>query len=238
MNELLKGIRAVVFDAGNTLTHPDWQRVTAQTEKHFALRCDETSLQRSICKVLREADGDVDFLRSLARKSIPANWHFRRVYGDLGLDEAQQAQLSSVLDALHAERHLWTALNEEAVPVLEELKRRELRLGVVSNSEDGRVAELLRTIDIFHFFDACIDSHLVEYAKPDSRIFLHAVNQLGVEPREAIYVGDSYTQDISGAREAGLRAVLYDPLDLQPQANTLRIHSLTELISSSMKQQY
>ncbi len=231
MSDLLKGITAVIFDVGNTLTCPDWQRITAQTEKRFALCPDETSLQHSLCKVLREADGDADFLRTLAQKGIAANWHFRRVYVDQGLDESQLAQLSDALDALHRERHLWTALNEEAIHVLEELKRRGLRLAVISNSEDGRVAELLRALDIFHRFDLCVDSHLVEYAKPDARIFLDTVHQLNVEPQQAIYVGDSYTQDILGASEAGLRAVLYDPLDLQPEANVLRIKTLQELVS-------
>jgi len=230
MSDLLKGIAAVIFDVGNTLTRPDWQRITAQTEKHFALCPDEASLQRSLCKVLREADANPDFLRTLAQKGITANWHFRRVYGDQGLDESQLAQLSDALNDLHRECHLWTAINEEAVPVLEELKRRGLRLAIVSNSEDGRVAELLQALDIFHRFDLCVDSHLVEYAKPDARIFLDTVRQLNVRPQQAVYVGDSYTQDILGAREAGLHAVLYDPLDLQPEADALRINSLRELV--------
>ncbi len=231
MSDLLKGIAAVIFDVGNTLTCPDWQRITAHTEKHFSLRPDEASLQRSLCKVLREADADADFLRTLAQKGIAANWHFRRVYGDQGLDEAQLAQLSDALDALHRERHLWTAINGEVMLVLEELKRRGLRLAVISNSEDGRVAELLQALDIFHHFDLCVDSHLVEYAKPDTRIFLDTVRQLNVEPPQAVYVGDSYTQDINGALKAGLRAVLYDPLNLQTEANTPRIRTLQELVS-------
>jgi len=229
---LLKNIRAVIFDVGNTLTRPDWQRITAQTEKHFALCPDETSLQRSICKVLREADADAGFLRTLAQKGIAANWHFRRVYVEQGLNETQLARLSDALDELHRERHLWATINEEAVPVLEKMKRRGLRLGVISNSEDGRVAELLRALDIFHFFDLCIDSHLVEYAKPDARIFLDTVRQLNIEPQQAVYVGDSYTQDFLGARAAGLRAVLYDPFELQTEADGLRIKTLQELVGS------
>jgi FMN phosphatase YigB (HAD superfamily) len=66
-----------------------------------------------------------------------------------GLDESQLAQLSDALDELHRERHLWTAINEEAVHVLDELKRRGLRLAVISNSEDGRVAELYRRSTFF-----------------------------------------------------------------------------------------
>ncbi|MFN2455462.1 MAG: HAD family hydrolase [Pyrinomonadaceae bacterium] len=233
MAGLLEHTHAVIFDVGNTLTRPDWRRIAEIADRDFALRCDETALHNSLCKILSEADGNEEFLRSLARKLIPANWHFRRVYTDLGLTESQLAHFSDALDAAHRERHLWTTLNDEAIPVLEELKRREMPLAVISNSEDGRVTELLHTIGIQHYFDLCIDSHLIEYAKPDPRIFLHAVKQLNVAPDEAVYVGDSYTQDITGAHDAGLRAILYDPLGLHTQSNNhffLRIRSLLELI--------
>ena len=81
----------------------------------------------------------------------------------------------------------------------------------------------MRLLGIDDYFDLCVDSLRVGYAKPDPRIFSEAVGRLEVEPAEAVYVGDSYAQDVAGARDAGLRGVLYDPHDLRPGPGVVRI---------------
>ena len=58
------------------------------------------------------------------------------------------------------------------------------------------------------FFDAVVYSSAAGSAKPDRRIFQHALDQLLVAPAEALHVGDSRTADYEGALAAGLTAVL------------------------------
>ena len=72
--------------------------------------------------------------------------------------------------------------------------------------------------------------YLVGLSKPDPAIFRHALERLGVEPREAVFVGDSYAHDALAARAAGLAAVLIDPLDLHPEAVCPRIRRLGDLL--------
>ena len=79
-------------------------------------------------------------------------------------------------------------------------------------------------------FDVIVDSHLVGFKKPDPAIFRHALELLGVEPDEAVFVGDSYVHDALAARAAGMRAVLLDPLDLHPGAACPRIRRLGDLL--------
>jgi FMN phosphatase YigB (HAD superfamily) len=78
---------------------------------------------------------------------------------------------------------------------------------VVSNS-DGRVEQALEAAGLRHLFDVVIDSTLAGVEKPDPRIFQAALEQLGVNPDEVIYVGDLYEIDVLGARAAGIEAVL------------------------------
>ena len=76
-----------------------------------------------------------------------------------------------------------------------------------------------------------VDSHLVGVAKPDPRIFDHALPHFdGIDPADIAYVGDSVTMDIEGAHAAGLHTILLDPYDDHPDADFERIHSLMELL--------
>lgn len=229
---LLENIRAVIFDVGNTLTTPDWERIHSISKRISDFEFQETELQTRISKILLAADNDPDFLKNLADKSVRTGWHFRQVYKDLGFDESRLEEFLIELDKTHLERHLWTRLDEGVFDVFQELKNRGYLLGAVSNSEDGRVEDLLRSVKLLPFLDVYLDSFLVGFTKPDVRIFLKAVEKLGVLPHEAAFVGDTYTQDIAGARNAGLNPILFDPLNLHQRADVVKIRSLKELINS------
>jgi putative hydrolase of the HAD superfamily len=84
-----------------------------------------------------------------------------------------------------------------------------VQVAVVSNS-DGRLAELLAEIGIADAFGAIVDSGVVGIAKPDPRIFAHALHALGAE-RPGVHVGDSWAADVEGAVGAGWRAIWYAP---------------------------
>lgn len=98
-------------------------------------------------------------------------------------------------------------LYEDVLPVLEELRRAELRLGLVSNGiRDLREFVVHHSLDV----DAVVGSRAHGYVKPHPTIFQAALQQLGVEPAEAVMVGDSLEEDVEGARALGMRAILMD----------------------------
>ena len=158
------------------------------------------------------------------------HWTFRRMYGTLGLDEMTCESVVQDLDGAHLERHLWCGVDSEAPRVLDELKRQDLLLAVISNTEDGRLIDSLDAAGIADRFDLLIDSHVVGLRKPDAAIFRLALERLELEPDEAAYVGDSYVHDALAARAIGLRGILLDALDLHPESVCPRIGSLGELI--------
>ena len=178
--------------------------------------------------ILRRADGNPEFLKSLSDNAVGTNWHFRRLFAEIGMDEPQQERLAADLDRLHREKHLWTRLNDNAVEVLTELKRRGYKLGAISNSEDGRVADALAATNLLPLLDVCLDSFVVGFTKPDPRIFEMALDKLHISAAEAAFVGDSYTQDFVGAGNAGLRPIFYDPWGSRPEIPSIR--SLSELL--------
>lgn len=227
---LLEKPRAVIFDVGNTLALPDWPRVMSVSGRAAALRVGADELRRRMCEVLIEADRTTDFLGD--SQPLRPGWEFRRLFRGLGLDDSEVEELASSLAAEHERKHLWCVLNQDAAPVLEGLKGEGIRLAAISNSPDGSVENMVRALGVEGYLEFALDSHRVGYSKPDPRIFAEAVGRLGVEPREAVYVGDSYSQDVAGARGAGLNGVLYDPLNLQPGPEVVRIRSLRELTNT------
>jgi putative hydrolase of the HAD superfamily len=122
---------------------------------------------------------------------------------------------------------------DETLPVLRHLRARRYRLGLISNF-DSRLSAVAAGLGIASHLDAIIPSAVVGVAKPDPAIFHVALGALGVLPREALHVGDSYTADVQGARAAGLEAVLVDRNDrpaVPPSIEVPVVSSLGELES-------
>jgi HAD superfamily hydrolase (TIGR01549 family) len=104
-------------------------------------------------------------------------------------------------------------LYEDALPVLEELRRAGLRLGLVSNGiRDLNEFVVHHRLDV----DAVVGSRAHGYVKPHPTIFQSALEQLGVAPPQAAMVGDSLAEDIEGARALGMQAILIDREDRHP----------------------
>jgi putative hydrolase of the HAD superfamily len=111
---------------------------------------------------------------------------------------------------LEAEHRAWgpaRQLADTTHALLESLRERGLKLGLVSNAFDP--PDLLHR-DLAQFglaerLDVALFSSEVGRRKPDPEIFQRALDALGVAAREALFVGDSLANDIAGAAALGLR---------------------------------
>ena len=94
--------------------------------------------------------------------------------------------------------------------VLESLRARGLKTGIVANSwpEPGRLLRAdLEAFGLSHLFDVCVFSTDIGFAKPAPEIFMRALDQIGVDPLGAMYVGDSLAGDVQGAANLGMTTV-------------------------------
>lgn len=119
------------------------------------------------------------------------------------------------------------AVYDDVLPTLGDLSERGLRLAVVSNW-DSYLPVLLAALGLDRFFPVIAVSAIEETGKPDPEIFRRACARLGVEPAEAVHVGDSVTEDLFGARAAGLSGLLLDRQNRHPEIAD-RIRTLSEL---------
>jgi HAD superfamily hydrolase (TIGR01549 family) len=113
------------------------------------------------------------------------------------------------------ERHENFSLYEDALPVLEELRRHGLKVALISNGQ--RDLEEFAQHHVLEV-DAVVGSKAHGRVKPHASIFFAALEALDVSPDEAVMVGDSYEDDIEGARALGIRAILLDRDGLQLDA--------------------
>jgi HAD superfamily hydrolase (TIGR01549 family) len=105
------------------------------------------------------------------------------------------------------EEHERFTLYEDALPALAALREHDVKIGLISNGSRD-----LEEFVAHHGLDAdcVIGSRAFGRTKPHPEIFRHALRQLDVEPADAAMVGDSYEDDIEGARALGMRAFLLD----------------------------
>ncbi len=236
LHPALDGVRACIFDAGGTIVHPDWPRLSRIAAEASGRVFEPREMARAFGEMLRAVG--IEMQREgfvLPDEMKRPHWTFRRMYAALGLDEETCAVIVERLAVSHGDRHVWCGPDAAAPRVLDELKRHGLILAVISNTEDGRLTDSLEGAGILDRFDLLIDSHLVGHRKPEAAIFRLTLERLGLEAHEAAYVGDSYAYDALAARAIGLRGILLDPLDLHPDSVCPRIKSLDELCSNGAR---
>jgi putative hydrolase of the HAD superfamily len=168
-----------------------------------------------------------------------ADWHeYDMAYVEsvgVGIDDREHA--ASVL-GLTRHALLWRWPIPESVAAMVELSAVGVPMGVLSNAS-GQIEMQLRRSGVCQVgpgpgtsVRCIVDSHLVGIAKPDPRIFEHALPSFtGIAPARIVYVGDSITMDVGGAIAAGLHAILLDPYDDHAEADFERIRSVGELVA-------
>jgi putative hydrolase of the HAD superfamily len=107
-------------------------------------------------------------------------------------------------------------LFEDVLPVLVELRAHALKLGLVSNT--GRnLDEFVRhhCLDV----DAAVSSGAHGKTKPHPTIFRAALERVGVDPADAVMVGDSIEDDVEGAKAVGMRGFLLDRENRYPEVS-------------------
>ena len=130
---------------------------------------------------------------------------------EFGLSEELHQAAVAAFCAPIAER---AVVGEGAAEVLAWLRSRGVRLGLISNTvwpADAHRRDLER-YGLLQHFDATLFSSETGLWKPDPRVFLRALEELGAGPHEAVYIGDQLAEDVGGARRAGLRAILFGDL--------------------------
>jgi HAD superfamily hydrolase (TIGR01662 family) len=132
----------------------------------------------------------------------------------LGMGGTQPASYACAVDITRGwELHENFELYEDTAPVLDELRRAGMKIGLLTNSaRDVHAFARHHGLDV----DAALCSFRHGKTKPHASIFRAVLELLDVEPPDAVMVGDTVEDDIEGARALGMHAILVDRLGRYP----------------------
>jgi putative hydrolase of the HAD superfamily len=205
-------LRAIFFDAGNTLVRIDYAAIAAALAGRGVTTTAE-ALMRAEWRARVRLDADIFATGEVASTEARTTHSRYFAYVLEGIGVADPA-LVEVMDAWRRAHNqplgLWTLPEPDAVPALTLARKHGLRTGVISNS-DGTIKRILADLGLLPLVDFVLDSQEEGVEKPAPAIFERALARAGVAASEAAYIGDLYSIDVLGARRVGLSAVLLDP---------------------------
>jgi putative hydrolase of the HAD superfamily len=218
--------RAVLLDAAETLftTRGSVGEIYGSIARQYGSTAPSDVIQAAFARQFRGAG-------PLSTQDQKRWWKdlVYRVFNEVGMVNNFEQFFDQVYDRFR-DSEGWV-LFAETTEVLEKLKQRGLKLGVISNFDD-RAYSVMRSLHILQFLDAVTLSSETGYCKPDREIFEAAVRNLGVATSEVLMVGDSLHDDVEAAMRAGLAAVLIDRRNRHGGVNHVRrISSLKEVLS-------
>jgi putative hydrolase of the HAD superfamily len=219
-------LRAVIFDLDDTLVDQtsaaraasiEWGRThgLVGSDEELAARWSTIATPHYRRYQLRELTF-AEQRRARVREFLP--------HLDLAADKAADEAFRGYLDLYEAG---WTCF-PDAVPAVRRVREAGMLAAVLTNGEHAHQQLKLDLVGLDREVDAMFSSDQFPLGKPDPRAFLGTCSALGVEPDEALMVGDSVIHDLQGGLDAGLNAVLLDRHDDHPDLAP-RIRSLDEL---------
>lgn len=227
-------LQAVLFDWGGTLSD-----VVEINEEAWRLAAQSLTPEREqeIVTKLVEANEAAWSLSASEHKSTRIHDLLGSVAAELELELTEEL----IAEAAGAHMNAWEPLishDPDARFVLEELRDRSLRIGLISNTMWPRTfhERLLERDGLLNLIDVRFYTSELEITKPHPEIFQSALAALGVvEPSRAVFVGDRPFDDIYGAKRAGLKAVLrpnpeVPAHDVHPDATINRLPELLDVI--------
>jgi putative hydrolase of the HAD superfamily len=204
-------IDAVIFDWGGTLT--PWHGI------------DAAELWSSVCAPHFPAD-EADSTATALLAAEDELWRLSRteqrsatmgaLFALAGV-KVSEAFLASYVDAW--EPH--TVTDADVPELLGFLRNREIKIGVLSNTMWPRSwhEEIFRRDGVLDLFDGAVYTSEIDWTKPHAEAFRAAMTAVGVtDPARCIFVGDRPYDDVYGAKNAGLHAVLMRGSDVPPYA--------------------
>ena len=181
-------IRAVIFDLGGVLVRTENREPRSQLAERLGLTYDELSA------LIFDSHSAVQAMKG----EITAEEHWGAVQDSLGLsdDDFKQVPLE-----------FWAGdiLDEKIVNFLRALRPR-YKTALLSNAWDDLRLMLEEIWEIDDAFDQLVISAEVGLVKPGQLIYQKVIENLNVEPSEAVFV-DDFLHNVEGAQSAGLHAV-------------------------------
>jgi putative hydrolase of the HAD superfamily len=227
--------KAVFFDLYQTLIHyqPSQEELEAAALKNLGIEITAAALRHPILTANEYIYNQIAKkpLSQRSREEVMALYseYQRVVLKEAGIEGDEKVVMRLLGMMQQAKMDL--VLFDDVMPALDDLKKRNLLMGLISNIEQDMTATLDK-LGLSSKLDIIVTSQDAGFAKPKPEIFKYALDKAGVQPDDAVYIGDQYQVDIIGAKGAGMQGVLIDRDNYyKEKLDCVKIKSLKELSS-------
>ena len=229
-------LRGVLFDMDDTLFDHNYSTDQALA----ALRVEESTFTVWPAHELRERHSAMletlhaevlSFRLSIAEAREE---RFRRLFTDAADAPPPPGRALQLADVYRLSyRASWRPV-AGAIDLLKDLRAANLTIAIVTNNLVAEQTEKLRACRMDPLVDALITSEEIGVQKPDPHIFRETLTRLGLQPAEAVMVGDAWRADVVGALAADIRPVWFNWRGTPtPDANVEEIAALEPLSRAS-----
>lgn len=103
-------------------------------------------------------------------------------------------------------------LSEEVMNLLNYCRDKNINMAIITNGEKDRQWDKIRTLNITNWIskENIFVSGELGFSKPDVNIFKIVEKEMDIQSNQSYYVGDSFENDVVGAKEAGWKAIWYN----------------------------
>jgi REG-2-like HAD superfamily hydrolase len=232
MDSAGKRPKLVTFDCAQTLVRVDWQpaMIAVQSASRAGMAFDRQVAAEVYDRKLRSRWPEFMQLNLQRDEGVLADfWHRLTVdwMTETGLPhERAQDVVHNADEMLFGPESAVFSLYDDTLACLDRLREAGVRMAIVSNW-DNSLHRTLRMFALTDYFEHVVASLEEGVEKPKARIFQIALERAGVQPGEALHVGDNPVDDWQGARNVGMRALLIDRE--ATERSDVRITSLHQL---------
>lgn len=189
-------VKAVIFDFWGTLVENGTYSPLKQTHKILRLRMRFGEFVEIFEKAFmtQEFESQTEGLKKAlqALKIVPKDFIIEKLIAVWNMNK------------------LFAKPYDDTITCLEELKKKKIKVALMSNCPKDSTEYILEKYDMNKYFDVIALSWKEKFLKTDKKLFDAILEKFDVDKTEVLVVGDSLETDIAGAEKAGLKSVLID----------------------------
>jgi putative hydrolase of the HAD superfamily len=209
-------LKAIFFDMGGTIETFQFTREYRIRKIHLIRECLEKAGIQPCISEAKLADMITEGAKTYLRWNLESNIELKPseiwskyFLNDLSVSSKTLAPIAEELAFIYETQLFSREFRLEIPRVLEEIKRMDLVIGCISNTQShNQVPYNLQAYGILDYFDPIVLSSVYGRRKPDPSIFFYAARLANAPTSACAYIGDTINRDIFGARRAGFRLAI------------------------------
>jgi len=187
---MLDTFKAVIFDMDGVIidSEPLWRRVMIKNFVEIGIPFDEDA-----CRITT----------GLRFEEVAEYWFNKHNINTIEVRDFSQKVIDNLCEMISNEGKLMPGVYE----TIHYIKKQGLKIGLATSSNHQLMSQVLKTLNIHHFFDAICSAEFMKYGKPHPEVFLSCAEKLNCKPQQCLVIEDSVNGMIS-AKSAQMKVLI------------------------------